>query len=210
MSTTPTNTTVLATLARRGRFIVLLLLVFAGPIALFYLLRVVPTLDPFIKATTFHFWMVSVSALLGLVAAVVLRASVSREDIWIFFAGMGFLSIAGVFLLHSLATENIILGEPHRGFSMSPPTSLAAGAVFLGLSAVPYHRRIELSRCHPRQQHPYGCLHNRRGGCIRRTDDGMGVPGGMVFRNDTLARFLSPSRGITSTPRWWTRSCKPM
>ena len=42
-----------------------------------------------------------------------------------------------------MATENIILGEAHRGFSTSPPTSLAAGAVFLGLSAIPYRRRIE-------------------------------------------------------------------
>ena len=144
MTNAPTNTTVPATLARRARFIILLLLIFAGPLGLYFLLRAVPTLAPFIKATTFHFWIVSGAALLGLVAAAaVLRASLGRDDIWVFFVGLGFLSIAGVFLLHSLATENIILGDAHPSFSTSPATSLAAGAVFFGLSAIPYHRRIE-------------------------------------------------------------------
>ena len=121
-----------------------LLLALAGPLALYFLLRAVPTLDPFMKATTFHFWIVSGAALLGLVAsAAVLWASVGRDDIWVFLVGMGFLSVSGVFLLHSLATENILLGVAHPSFSTSPPTSLAAGAVFLGLSAIPYPHRVE-------------------------------------------------------------------
>jgi hypothetical protein len=78
-----------------------------------------------------------------LAAAVVLRASVGRDDIWVFFAGLGLLSISSVFLLHSLATENVLLGASHPSFSTSPPTSLAAGALFFSLCAIPYNYRFE-------------------------------------------------------------------
>jgi len=131
-------------MARRPQFLISTLLALLGPLLVFYLLRTVPDLDPRLQATTFHFWIVSLAAVVGLLAAaVVLRASVGRDDIWVFFAGLGLLSISSVFLLHSLATENVLLGASHPSFSTSPPTSLAVGALFFGLSAIPYNYRFE-------------------------------------------------------------------
>jgi len=121
-----------------------LCLLFGAPTALFIVLRAVPSIDPMVKAETFHFWIVSAASLLGLgVAVAVLRASMARDDIWVFFVGLGFLSVSAVFLLHSLATQNVLLHGPHPSFSTSPPASLGAGALFFGLSAIHYRRGIE-------------------------------------------------------------------
>ncbi|MDP6348546.1 MAG: hypothetical protein QGG58_01990 [Chloroflexota bacterium] len=143
MSTSPSRAPGPAAV-RRPQFLISALVALMGPLLVFVLLRSVPDLDPRLQATTFHFWIVSLAAVVGLLAAtVVLRASVGRDDIWVFFAGLGLLSIGSVFLPHSLATENVLLGVSHPSFSISPPTSLAIGALFFGLSASPYNYRFE-------------------------------------------------------------------
>ena len=123
MSTSPSRAPGPAAV-RRPQFLIAALVALMGPLLVFVLLRSVPDLDPRLQATTFHFWIVSLAAVVGLLAAaVVLRASVGRDDIWVFFAGLGLLSIGSVFLPHSLATENVLLGVSHPSFSTSPPTS---------------------------------------------------------------------------------------
>ena len=121
-----------------------LAVLFVVPMGLFAVLRLSPGIDPSFRAEEFHFWIVSIASVLGLLISVaILRASAGRDDIWVFFIGLGFLSISGVFLLHSLTTENVIFDRPHPSFAISPPGSLASGAILLGLSAVRYPKSFE-------------------------------------------------------------------
>ena len=114
------------------RTLAALALLFVIPMALFLVLRVNSEIDAAFQAEQFHFWIVSGASILGLITAIaVLISSIGRDDIWVFFVGLGLLSISGVFLLHSLATESILFSEAHPSFSVAPPASLVAGAVFL-------------------------------------------------------------------------------
>jgi hypothetical protein len=121
-----------------------LALLFSVPMALLLIFRLNSEIDAAFQAENFHFWIVSGASILGLTTAfAVLISSIGRDDIWVFFVGLGLLSISGVFLLHSLATESILFDAAHPGFSISPPGSLAAGAVLFGLSAIRYPQSIE-------------------------------------------------------------------
>lgn len=126
------------------RTLAALALLFLIPMALFLVLRVNSEIDAAFQAEQFHFWIVSGASILGLITAIaVLISSIGRDDIWVFFVGLGLLSISGVFLLHSLATESILFSEAHPSFSVAPPASLAAGAVLFGLSAIRYPVSVE-------------------------------------------------------------------
>ncbi|MFI5269451.1 MAG: hypothetical protein ACHQ7M_18900, partial [Chloroflexota bacterium] len=106
------------------------------PLVLFWLLHSDPLVDQSRREPNFHFFVVSGAAILGLVvAAVIARAARGHDDARVFIVALALFSIAGIFLMHSLSTENRLLSQGQAGFIWSPPLSLSVGAVFFLLSS---------------------------------------------------------------------------
>src|SRR3954464_11854753 len=79
-----------------------------GPLLLFLLLRLIPSLDSTFANAIFHFYIVSFTSLIAFVVAVFMLAGIGLEGARAVFAVMGFTAISGIFLLHGLATPGII------------------------------------------------------------------------------------------------------
>ncbi|MBV9119264.1 MAG: HD-GYP domain-containing protein [Chloroflexi bacterium] len=108
----------------------------ALPPLLFWLLLEDPLLDPMQRAPYTHFWVVSLAAIGGLaIAGVVAGAALRHQDSRVFLIALAFFSIAGIFLMHSLSTESIVLNAGEAGFIWSPPLCLMLGAIFFLLSS---------------------------------------------------------------------------
>src|SRR5579884_3464684 len=106
------------------------------PLALFWLLHSDPLIDQSKRDPDAHFAVVSAAAVVGLlVAAVVAHAARSHQDARVFLISLALFSIAGIFLMHSLSTENRLLTQGQAGFIWSPPLCLAVGGVFFLLSS---------------------------------------------------------------------------
>jgi putative nucleotidyltransferase with HDIG domain len=113
------------------------------PVALFWLLHADPLIDQSRRDPNIHFLVVSGAAMLGLVvAAIVSHAARSHQDARVFFIGLALFSIAGIFFMHSLSTENRLLSQGQAGFIWSPPLCLAAGGLFFLLSSCRLSERL--------------------------------------------------------------------
>jgi HD-GYP domain-containing protein (c-di-GMP phosphodiesterase class II) len=103
----------------------------AMPLLLFWLLHSDPLIDQSRRAPNTHFIVVSAAAVLGLlVAALIAHAARGHHDARVFFMALALFSISGIFLMHSLSTENRLLSQGQAGFIWSPPLCLTVGAVF--------------------------------------------------------------------------------
>jgi class 3 adenylate cyclase len=109
------------------------------PLLGLWLLLAQPQLDVIWEDHASHFWLVllvaAVNVVLGLWMGAAARA---RSDARLFLVSLTFLSSAGFFLLHALATPDILLAEPNTGFTVAAPVGLAVASVFAALSSVDF------------------------------------------------------------------------
>lgn len=85
-----------------------------------------------------HFWMiVTVAGLNVALGALISEASRKRNDARLFLVSMVFLSSAGFFFLHGLATPKIILPTGSLGFDLGQQVGLSIASVFAFASAFP-------------------------------------------------------------------------
>ncbi|WP_431914287.1 adenylate/guanylate cyclase domain-containing protein [Nonomuraea jabiensis] len=85
-----------------------------------------------------HFWMIITVAGINVVLGVMIsEASRRRQDARLFLVSMVFLSSAGFFFMHGLATPQIILPIGSLGFDVGQQVGLSVAAVFAFASALP-------------------------------------------------------------------------
>lgn len=89
-----------------------------------------------------HFWMILTVAGLNVVLGLMVSEAARRHaDARLFLVSMVFLSSAGFFLLHGLATPQIILAKGSLGFDIGQQVGLSIAAVFAFASALPLDDR---------------------------------------------------------------------
>ncbi|HXH21075.1 MAG TPA: HD-GYP domain-containing protein [Dehalococcoidia bacterium] len=109
----------------------------ASPVAAFLLLLARPQWDSRFMDTTFHFWVVSGTAVAATVAcALFLARARSLRETRTLFLGLAFMSIAGIFAVHGLTTPGHIHHALHAELRVSAWLSVLAGASFVACSAV--------------------------------------------------------------------------
>lgn len=109
----------------------------ALPLLGLWLLLARPNVDVTWHHGPSHFWLVlSVAAvnvaLGGLMSAVARR----RGDARLFLVSLMFLTSAGFFLLHALATPGVLIGHANVGFDLAQPVGLALAAVLAVASSL--------------------------------------------------------------------------
>jgi len=110
--------------------------------SLFWFLKADPPIDQMQHAAATHFWVVSLAASGGLIIAVVVaRAAQLHADSRVFLIAMAFFSIAGIFLMHALSTESVVLNQGQAGFIWSPALCLLVGSIFFALSSIRWRDR---------------------------------------------------------------------
>src|SRR3990170_5912038 len=107
----------------------------AAPMLLFAVLHFQPALDPAWMAFDVHFYVVGLTAVAAALAcAVVMASAKTLRETRLLFLGLAFLSIAGIFAVHGLATPGFIVDEYFKSVSVSAWLSAAVGAAFIALS----------------------------------------------------------------------------
>lgn len=109
----------------------------AIPLLGLWLLLAQPQLDVIWEDHASHLWLVllvaAVNVVLGLWMGAAARA---RSDARLFLVSLTFLSSAGFFLLHALATPDILLAEPNTGDTTNLASRLEGqapvGSVLIG------------------------------------------------------------------------------
>ncbi|MEW9528620.1 adenylate/guanylate cyclase domain-containing protein [Microbispora sp. NPDC049125] len=85
-----------------------------------------------------HFWLILVVAGVNVVlGGLIARASARRRDARLLLVSLVFLSSAGFFLLHGLATPQVFLPNGTVGFDLAQPVGLAIASMFAFVSALP-------------------------------------------------------------------------
>jgi class 3 adenylate cyclase len=89
-----------------------------------------------------HFWLiVGVAGVNVGLGTLISGASARRADARLLLVSMVFIGSAGFFLLHGLATPQILLGARTAGFDLAQPVGLTVAAVFAFASALPLSDR---------------------------------------------------------------------
>jgi two-component system, OmpR family, sensor kinase len=109
----------------------------SGPLALIALASF-PSLNQVVLASpTAHLAITGAAALLGIVLALlVIRTSSQAQDARVFLIGLGLLSIAGLFSVHSLSTPDVLIQGRGVITGWSAQLSLLVGGVILAVSGV--------------------------------------------------------------------------
>jgi signal transduction histidine kinase len=120
----------------RRRYIWLALLA-AGPLILLILLRY-PSLDrPLLHDPLIHLVITLVGSLLGVfLALLVLNVARRAQDGRLFLIGMGFLSVASIFITHSISTPDVLMSGRGLATGISGLVSLVLGGIFFALSGL--------------------------------------------------------------------------
>jgi HD-GYP domain-containing protein (c-di-GMP phosphodiesterase class II) len=106
------------------------------------LLKWVP--DPLIGAPRSHFYVVTITAaLLAVLALLMALASTQVRDIRAFFLAVAFMSISGIFLTHALTTPTAMIPYNNPWVGFSAYFSLFLGGCFLALSTLNWPAAIE-------------------------------------------------------------------
>lgn len=85
-----------------------------------------------------HFWLVLVTAAVGMALAYVTNVAAGRHrDARLVLVSLTFLASAGFLGLHALATPGILLAASNTGFAIATPVGLVIGAGFAAASASP-------------------------------------------------------------------------
>jgi adenylate cyclase len=114
----------------------------ALPLLGLWLLLAQPHLDVVWEDQVSHFWLIllvaGVNVGLGLWMGAAAR---DRSDARLFLVSLTFLSSAGFFFLHALATPTVLLSEPNTGFVLAAPVGLAVAAAFAAASSIDLTRQ---------------------------------------------------------------------
>jgi HD-GYP domain-containing protein (c-di-GMP phosphodiesterase class II) len=106
------------------------------PLASLALLHYVPALDANLQHTYTHFWVVGATSLAAVIAcAIVVASARSLRETRLLFLALAFISIAGIFSVHGLMTPGVLDDEVYASVGVSAWLSVAAGALFVALSA---------------------------------------------------------------------------
>lgn len=121
----------------RMRWIGWLAILAVGPLLLL-ILKLVPSLDQSaFHNPRAHVLITGSASFLGVVLAlVVLQIARRLKDGRVFLVGMGFLSTASIFLLHSITTPNVFMTGRDIATSWSAVLSLILGGVFFAISGL--------------------------------------------------------------------------
>lgn len=78
-----------------------------------------------------HFWLVLVTALIGLVLAVLVGIGAHRhEDASLYLVALGFSTAAGFLAIHSLVTPTVVVPEASAAFNLTTPVGVAVAGLF--------------------------------------------------------------------------------
>ncbi|MBO3750474.1 adenylate/guanylate cyclase domain-containing protein [Streptosporangiaceae bacterium NEAU-GS5] len=89
-----------------------------------------------------HFWLILTVAGVNVVLGwLISQAAARRGDARLLLVSLVFLSSAGFFLLHGLATPMIFLDEGTKGFDLAQPVGLTIASIFAFISALPLGER---------------------------------------------------------------------
>ncbi|GAA2299578.1 hypothetical protein GCM10010149_55620 [Nonomuraea roseoviolacea subsp. roseoviolacea] len=114
----------------------------ALPLLGFWLLLSEPHLNVMWQHNPSHFWMIIMVAGVNVVlGGLISQASSRRADARLFLVSMVFLTSAGFFFLHGLATPRVILPTGSAGFDLGQQTGLTVAAGFAFASALPLGER---------------------------------------------------------------------
>ena len=123
-------------MARVRLWVAWLTLIGAPPLVLIWLLRHQAS-DPTWMSPIFHFYVVSLTAMLTVgLAGLMTFAARQVKDARVFLLSLAFLGIAGVFLTHALTTPFALIQHMNPWVGFSAYLSLLLGATFLALSTI--------------------------------------------------------------------------
>ena len=98
----------------------------AMPVAGGWLLLARPPLDVVWHDNAGHFWLVAAVAAVSLALGCLMSAAAHRHrDARLFLVSLTFLTCAGFFLLHALATPQVLIGGLTEGFDLAQPVGRA-------------------------------------------------------------------------------------
>lgn len=124
----------------------------ALPMLGFWLLIAQPQLNVEWQHNPSHFWMIVIVAGLNVgLGTLISEASRRRQDARLFLVSMVFISSAGFFFLHGLATPQVILPTGSLGFDLGQTVGLTIASGFAFASALPLGERA--ARLVLREQH---------------------------------------------------------
>lgn len=84
-----------------------------------------------------HFWLVLLTALLGVGLAVLVAIGAQRnDDARLYLVALGFTVAAAFLGLHALATPEVVMNDPNVAFNLATPIGVAASAAFAVAAAV--------------------------------------------------------------------------
>jgi adenylate cyclase len=110
----------------------------AIPLAGLLLLLATPSADVHWQHHPSHFWLVLITAAVSTTLAFATSASaLQRADARLFLISLCFLSAAGFFALHALATPGVLLDGPNQGFTVATTIGLLVASLFACWSALP-------------------------------------------------------------------------
>ena len=111
------------------------------PLLLMGLLLTGVLFDPTWSVPIFHFFVVTLtSSLAFILAAFMLSASGQLKDARVFFLSLGFIGIAGFFIVHALTTPGALFVGNNPWVGLSSHLSLLSGAILFALGAVSWKR----------------------------------------------------------------------
>jgi HD-GYP domain-containing protein (c-di-GMP phosphodiesterase class II) len=118
--------------------------VLGSPAAVLAVLLLNPGWDRPFGTDTFHFYVVSgVTLAAALAFAVVITLIQSMKETRLLFLGLAFMSIAGVFAMHGLATPGHIHERAYAEIGVSSWLSVFAGALFVALSVASLPKAVD-------------------------------------------------------------------
>src|SRR3954453_18193431 len=112
-------------------------LVLAAPMVFFAIMLASPGKDALWVQPTFHFWVVSGTAIAAFVAcAAVVAMTESLRETRLLFLGLSFMSIAAVFAVHGLDTPGHIHDELNPELALSSWLSIFLPPLFISASVI--------------------------------------------------------------------------
>jgi hypothetical protein len=111
--------------------------IIGGPSLVLILLLQHQAPDPALMSPTFHFYVVSLTAILTLgLAGLMTFAARQVNDARVFLLSLAFLGIAGMLLVHALTTPFALIQHMNPWVGFSAYLSLLIGATFLALGTI--------------------------------------------------------------------------
>jgi class 3 adenylate cyclase len=111
----------------------------ALPIGALWLLLARPEVDVRWQHPPSHFWLVLAVAVVNVGVGLRMGTAARKHtDARLFLVSLAFLTSAGFFALHALATPGVIVTHPNAGFDLAQPVGLALASVFALASCLSY------------------------------------------------------------------------